>query len=160
MPHMTLLPDTYMPLRPDEFRVTVLDTPKDIEQFRLGGGVAEDAAGNVSLRIDDQIVAVPLSGLYWVQHIEGGIPVPGPSQLLTKDQSYARLTVFDEAYFEYGVKFLPRRNDIVVHGSLEAAKAAPVLLASGEYGIVRRLVHEPGDWELAPGVTFDEAETA
>ena len=164
MPPMTLLPDTYMPLRPDESRVTVLDTPGDLQQFRLDGGAVEDADGNVNLRIDDQVVAVPLSGLYWVQRIEGGIPVPGSCQLLTKDQFSSRLTVFDEAYFEYGVKFLPRRNDIVVHGSLEAAKAAlvgaPVLLASGEYGIVRRLVHEPGDWELAPGVTFDEAETA
>lgn len=67
-------------------------------------------------------------------------------------------------YFEYGVKFLPRRNDIVPHGSLDAAKAAlsdaPILLASGNYGIVRRLVHEPGNWEIVPGATFDRSQAA
>lgn len=69
-----------------------------------------------------------------------------------------------EPYFEYGVKFLPRRNDIITHGSLERAKAAlidaPILLASGDYGIVRRLIHEPGDWEIVPDVTFDQADAA
>lgn len=52
------------------------------------------------------------------------------------------------------MKFLPGRNGVVTHGSLEAAQAAldavPALKASGDYRIVRRLTHEEDGWELLP----------
>lgn len=89
--------------------------------------------------------------MYRVQRLEDGVPVPGPGQLLTKDQFEARFGEWEEPYFEYGIWYRPRRNDVTVHGSLEAAQAAlagvPVLAASGDYAIVRRLVTEPGYWE-------------
>lgn len=76
----------------------------------------------------------------------------GPGKLLTKEQFESGFIAFDEPYFECGVKLLPRRNDVVVHGDLDAARNAvdqmPVLKASGAYGIVRRLVFDPDNWEL------------
>ena len=93
--------------------------------------------------------------------MENGVPEAGPGPLLPKEQFETRFTEFEEPYFEYGVKCLPRGNDVVEHGSLERAKAAladaPILRASGHYGIVRRHIHEPSDWELVPGATFDAA---
>lgn len=161
---MTTLPGTYMPHRPSEFRVTVLDTPDDLLWFHLDGGIIENADGNVTLADPAGAIFVPLKGLYRVQRIENGIPEAGAGLLLTKEQFEARFTEFEEPYFEYGVKYLPRRDDIVKHGSLERVKSAlvdaPILLASGEYAIVRRLTHEPGLWEIAPGVTFDKADIA
>jgi hypothetical protein len=161
---MTTLPGTYMPNRPTELRVTILDTPQDLLWYHLDGGILEDADGNVTLADPAGAITVPLKGLYRVQRLENGIPVARPGRLLTKEQFEAGLTEFEEPYFEYGVKFLPRRNDVVEHGSLDRAKAAlidaPILRASGEYGIVRRLIHEPGAWELVPDVTFDGDETA
>jgi hypothetical protein len=81
-----------------------------------------------------------------------------------KNSSRPSSREFEEPYFEFGVKFLPRRNDVVEHGGLEQAKAAlidaPILRASGEYGIVRRLTDEPGRWEIVPDATFDGGETA
>lgn len=160
---MTTLPGTYMPHRPSGYRVTVLDTPEDLLSFHLAYGQIEDAAGNVTLPDGDETITVPLKGLHRVQLVENGIPEAGPGLLLTREQFEADWTEFEGPFFEYGVMFLPRRNDIVTLGSLEAATAAladaPLLLASGEYGIVRRLVHEPGDWELVPNATFDQADT-
>jgi hypothetical protein len=160
---MTTLPGTYMPHRPPELRVTILDTPQDLLWFHLDGGILEDADGNVTLADPAGAITVPLKGLYRIQLLENGIPEAGPGQLLTKEQFESRITEFEEPYFEYGVKFLPRRNDVVEHGSLEQAKAAlidaPILRASGEYGIVRRLTHEPGLWEIVPDATFDGDET-
>jgi hypothetical protein len=161
---MTTLPGTYMLNRPTELRVTILDTPQDLLWYHLDYGMTENADGNVILHDGDEVITVPLRGLYRVQRLENGIPVAGPGRLLTKEQFEAEHTEFEEPYFEYGVKFLPRRNDVVEHGSLERAKAAlvdaPILRASGEYGIVRRLVHEPGAWEIVPDATFDGDETA
>jgi hypothetical protein len=115
-------------------------------------GPLPDEDGNIRMREGNQVVTVPLQGLYRVQVVENGIPAAGPGLLLTKDQFAARFSEFAEPYFEYGVKFLPRRNDIVVHGSLAGSRTAleemPALKASGDYGIVRRLVHEPGGWEI------------
>lgn len=154
MAPMTTLPGTYMPHRPAEHRVTVLDTPEELLWFHLDGGILEDADGNVVLARPTGAVTVPLKGLYRVQRLEDGAPVAGPGQLMTKEMFEADFTGFDEPYFEYGVKLLPRRNDVVVHGSLEAARAAldqlPVLKASGDYAVVRRLVLDPDNWELVP----------
>lgn len=112
----------------------------------------------------EETITAPLKGLYRIQRVENGVPESGPGLLLTKEQFEAEFTEHAEPYFEYGVKFLPRRNDIVMHGSLEAAKAAlidaPILRMSGEYGIVRRLIHEPGDWELVPDAAFNQADAA
>jgi hypothetical protein len=153
-----------MPLRPTELRVTILDTPEDLMWFHLDYGQFEDADGNVTLRDGEETITVPLKGLYRVERLVDGLTTAGPGFLMTKEQFEAKHIEFEEPYFEYGVSFLPRRNDIVTHGSLDAAKAAlsdaPILLASGNYGIVRRLTHEPGDWELVPDVTFDGADAA
>lgn len=161
---MTTLPGTYMPHRPPELRVTVLDTPEDLLWYHLEGGIVEDADGNVTLAHPAGAITVPLKGLYRLQTLENGIPAEGPGRLLTKEQFESSITEFEEPYFEYGVKFLPRRNDVVEHGSLERAKAAladaPILRAAGNYAVVRRLTREPGDWEIAPGVTFDGAKVA
>ncbi|HEX9085899.1 MAG TPA: hypothetical protein VF867_00045 [Arthrobacter sp.] len=152
---MTTLPDTYMPNRPAEHRVTVLDTPQDILWYHMDNGPLPDDDGNVRLRDGDDVLTVPLKGLYRVQLVENGIPAAGPGRLLTREQFGSQFSEFAEPYLEYGVKFLPRRNDIVIHGSLETAKDAldglPALKGSGDYGIVRRLVHEPGDWEILLG---------
>lgn len=149
---MTTLPNSYMLHRPSEYRVTILDTPQDILWYHMDKGPLPDDNGNIRMRDGDDVATVPLKGLYRIQLVENGIPASGPGLLLTREQFESRLTEFAEPYFEYGVKFLPRRNDIVVQGSLEAARSAldgsPVLNASGEYGMVRRLVHEPGDWEI------------
>lgn len=149
---MTTLPDTYMPNRPAEYRITILDTEQDILWYHMDSGPIPDVDGNIHLQDGDEVMTVPLKGLYRIQLIENGIPAPGPGLLLTRSQFESRLSAFAEPYFEYGVKFLPRRGDIVIHGSLDGARTAlaelPVLKASGDYGIVRRLVHEPGDWEI------------
>lgn len=141
-----------MPNRPAERRVTVLDTPQDILWYHMDKGPLPDEDGNIRMRDGNEVVSVPLQGLYRVQVIENGVPAAGPGLLLTKAQFAAGYSEFAEPYFEYGVKFLPRRNDIVVHGSLTGSRTAldemTVLKASGDYGIVRRLVHEPGDWEI------------
>jgi hypothetical protein len=151
---MTTLPGTYMPNRPAEHRVTVLDTPEELLWYHLDGGILEDAEGVVTLASPSGAVRVPLKGLYRIQRLENGVPEAGPGQLMTKEMFASEYSEHAAPYFEFGVKFLPRRNDIVVHGSYEAAVAAldglPVLKASGEYSIARRLVHEPGDWELVP----------
>jgi hypothetical protein len=151
---MTVLPDTYMPIHPAEQRVTVIDTDEDIASFCFDGGRRPDENGEIVLYEDGRPFRVPLKGLYRVQLIENGIPEEGLGLLMTEEQFRARYTEHAVPYFEYGVKFLPRRNDIVEHGSLAAAQAAldavPELKASGLYGIVRRLTSEPGDWELVP----------
>ncbi|HEX9227530.1 MAG TPA: hypothetical protein VF885_12880 [Arthrobacter sp.] len=151
---MTILPGSYTTLRPAEFSVTVLDTPEELLLFRLDHGVIEDGDGNVRLRHGGRIITVPLEGLYLIQRVRNGIRVPGHGLLLTREQFEGGFIEFDEPYFEYGVKFLPRRNDVVEHGSLEAATAAlegsPILAGSGDYAIVRRLTREPGEWEIMP----------
>lgn len=122
---MTTLPGTFMPIRPTEFRVTILDTPEDLMWFHLDYGQFEDADGDVTLRNGEEIITVPLKGLYRVEHLVDGLSTAGPGLLMTKEQFEAKHTEFEEPYFEHGAKFLPRRNDIVVQGcSLEAAKAA------------------------------------
>jgi hypothetical protein len=153
---MTILPGTYMPVRPAEYRVTILDTDAAIADYETWGGLVADDNGEVILRRGrlGRPMSVPLRGLYRLQSIENGIVESGAGRLLTEAEFRAGLTEFAEPYFEYGVKCLPRRSDVVVHGSLDAARAAlddlPALKASGEYGIVRRLTSEPGDWELVP----------
>jgi hypothetical protein len=132
--------------------------------FHLDYGHFEDADGNVTLSDGEETITVPLKGLYRIEHLVNGLPAAGPGFLMTKEQFEAKHTEFEEPYFEFGVKFPPRRNDIITNGSLEAAKAAlidaPILRMSGEYGIVRRLIHEPGDWELVPDATFDQTRVA
>lgn len=156
MAPMTILPGTFMPIRPTEYQVTVLDTDEAIADYETWGGLVADDNGEVILRRGrlGRPMSVPLRGLYRLQSIENGIVESGVGRLLTEAEFRAGLTEFAAPYFEYGVKFLPRRNDIVEHGSLEAAQAAldavPELKASGNYGIVRRLTAEPGDWELVP----------
>ncbi|MGT2461135.1 hypothetical protein [Sinomonas atrocyanea] len=153
---MSILPGRFMARRPDQFRVTVMDTIEDVGWYRLDGGRAlADEHGNVRLPGPDGVtVEVPLLGLYRIQRLEDGVPVPGPGLLLTRDQFQAQFEEWSEPHYEYGIRYVPRPRDIVVHGSLEAAQAAleqvPVLGASGDYAIVRRLVTEPGLWEELP----------
>lgn len=149
---MTNLPETVTPIRPTELAVTVLDTHDDVLDYLIDGGIAPDKDGNVLLCVDDEHVLVPIKGLYRLQVVDDSGTVPGPGLLVTEGQFKANFTAYDEPSFEYGVQLLARPRDVVSHGgSLEhardALKALPVLEATGDYGIVRRLVHEPGDWE-------------
>jgi hypothetical protein len=148
---MTNLSETFMPVRPTELAVTIRDADDDVFDYLVYGGVAPDMDGYVLLLVTDGHTLVPLKGLYRLRVITEGVIVRSPGLLVTAEQFKHDFAVFDEPYYEYGVKFLPRRNDVVVRGSLEVATGAldalPVLKASGDHGVVRRLVHEPGDWE-------------
>lgn len=119
---MAVLPDTYVPVHPAEQRVTVIDPDEDSASFCFDGGPRPDKNGDIVLYEDDRSYRVPLKGLYCVQLIENGVPEDGLGRLMREGQFHARFTGHTVPYYEYGVKFLPRRIVIVEHGTLEAAR--------------------------------------
>lgn len=150
---MTTLTDTFMYRRPVQHRVTVLDTDNDIHDFTRITDNYPDSNGMFRReRQDGTRDDIPLRGSYFVQELDEDSHGTGRFKVLTPEEFKEQLTEHEDPYFEYGIQFIPRPRDVVSHGgnlehAREALKAMPVLAASGEYGIVHRLVTEPGPWE-------------
>jgi hypothetical protein len=150
---MSTLTDTFMYRRPVQHRVTVLDTDNDIHNFTRTTDNYPDSNGMYRRqRKDFTRDDIVLRGSYFIEELDKDGDFTGRFDVLTPEEFKDQLTEHEDPYFEYGIQFIPRPRDIVSHGgnldhAREALKAMPVLAASGEYGIVRRLVTEPGTWE-------------
>lgn len=152
MAGMTTLDETYMLKHPVRHRITRLDTPDSVHYYGRTYDNYPEPDGTFELPSRDYVrrFSQP-QDTYLVEVLgENGQPTR-EFDLLNGEEFRERLTPHEEPYFEYGVWFKPRRNDVVEHGSKEAAQAAldalPVLRDSGDYAIVRRLTYEPGHWE-------------
>lgn len=152
MADMTTLDETYMLKHPVRHRITRLDTPEDVHYFGRTYDNHPRPDGTFELPSSDYVrrFSQP-EDTYLVEVLDINGQPTREFDLLTGEEFRERLTPHEEPYFEYGVWFKPRRNDVVEHGTKEAAQAAldalPVLKDSGDYAIVRRLAYEPGNWE-------------
>jgi hypothetical protein len=150
---MSTLTDNYMYRRPVQHRITVLDTDTDIHYISRTTDNYPDSKGMYRRdRKDYTRDDILLRGSYFVEELDEDGDRTGRFDVLTPEEFQEQLTEHEEPYFEYGIQFIPRPRDVVSHGgnlehAREALKAKPVLAASGEYAIVRRLVTEPGPWE-------------
>jgi hypothetical protein len=150
---MSTLADTFMRRRPVQHRITVLDTDEDIHYFSRTTDNYPDSNGLFHrYRKDYTPDHILLRGSYFIEELDEDGDREGRFDVLTPEEFKEQFTEHEDPYFEYGIQFIPRPRDVVSHGgnlehAREALKAMPVLAASGEYGIVRRVVSEPGPWE-------------
>lgn len=150
---MTTLEETYVLKLPVRHRITRLDTPGSVHYYGRTYDNYPEPDGTFELPSKEDYVrrfSKP-EDTYLVEVMDDQGQPTREFDLLNGEEFRGRLTPREEPYFEYGIWFKPRRNDVVEHGSKEAAQQAldnmPVLKDSGEYAIVRRLTYEPGDWE-------------
>lgn len=152
MAPMTTLDETYMFKHPVQHRITRLDTEESIHYYGRTYDNYPRPDGTFELPSTDYVrrFSQP-EDTYLVEVLDDKRQPTGEFNLLNGEEFRESLTPHEEPYFEYGVWFKPRRNDVVVHGSKEAAQTAldelPVLKESGNYAIVRRIIYEPGYWE-------------
>lgn len=150
---MSTLTGTFMYRRPVQHRVTVLDTDNEIHNFTHITDSYPDSNGMYRRqRKDFTRDDIVLLGSYFIEELDKDGDFTGRFDVLTPEEFKDQLTEHEEPYFEYGIQFIPRPRDIVSHGgnlehAREALRSMAELAASGEYGIVRRLVTEPGPWE-------------
>ncbi|MBG0738931.1 hypothetical protein IV500_05775 [Paeniglutamicibacter antarcticus] len=149
---MSTLGATFKHRRPVLHRVTVLDTVKDVNYFTRTTDNYPDSNGTYRRHHKNFIRdAIVLEGAYFVEETDEDGDRTGRFEVLTQDEFHEKFTGHEEPSFEYGLQFIPRPQDVVRHGSLDAARVAleavPVLKASGDYSIVRRPVPAPGPWE-------------
>ncbi|ACL42033.1 hypothetical protein Achl_4082 (plasmid) [Pseudarthrobacter chlorophenolicus A6] len=150
---MTTLDETYMLKHPVRHRITRLDTPESVHYYGRTYDNYPTPDGTFELPSKEDYVrrfSRP-EDTYLVEVLDNDGNPTREFDLLNEEEFRERLTPHEEPHFEYGVWFKPRRNDVVEHGTLEAAQAAldelPVLKDSGDYAIVSRLAYEPGNWE-------------
>jgi hypothetical protein len=150
---MSKLTGTFMYRRPVQHRVTVLDSDTDLRYFSYTTDNHPDSNGMYRRQKKDYTRDdIVLRGSYFVEELDEDGDRDGRFYVLTPEEFQEQLTEHENPYFEYGIQYILRPRDIVSHGgnlehAREALKAMPVLATSGDYGIVRRLVTEPGPWE-------------
>lgn len=149
---MSTLTDKYMRRRPVQHRITVLDTNEDINYFSRTTDNYPDSNGMYRRQRKDYTRDdIPLRGSYFIEELDEDGDREGRFEVLTPEEFKEQFTEHEDPYFEYGVQYLLRPRDVVSHGgNLEHAREGlrnSGLTGSGEYGIVRRLMTEPGPWE-------------
>ncbi|WP_354214965.1 hypothetical protein [Arthrobacter sp. UYCo732] len=153
---MTTLSETYTHKQPLQHRITRLDTPESVHYYGRTYDNYPRPDGTFELPSPDYVRRFSQPEDTYLIEVLGGKGQPtGEFNVLNGEEFREEFQPHEEPYFEYGVQFLPRPRDIVEHGgnlenAREALKALPVLRDSGDsgdYGIVRRSVMEPGPWE-------------
>lgn len=74
----------------------VLNSAGDIAWYQLEHGLMADVDGYVDLERKGATVRMPLQGLYRVQRLIDGIPVPGPGLLLNADEFNTKYRTHEE----------------------------------------------------------------
>lgn len=153
MARMTTLSETHTLKRPVQHRITRLDTPESVHHY---GRTYDNYPG------PDGTFELPSHGYvhrfsqpedtYLVEVLDKEGHLTGEFNLLNGEEFQECLQPYEAPYFEYGIQVISRPRDVVSHGgsieyACDALKALPVLIGSGDYGIVRRSVTEPGPWE-------------